>query len=94
MCETRTKSFTDLRSQSERERERSVQSPLEPKYEALAQQLCRLLASGATDGIVRIGEQIYGDGGHKAMQLVHYRVLALCGRGPSACWNGIGTWQH
>jgi hypothetical protein len=57
--------------------------------------LARSCADADYQEIRRIGEQLYANGGHKRMLLVHYRVLAIggitCSVEPS--WNGIGNWR-
>jgi len=86
----------DLRSQSERDLEQQAKTPLEPKYEQLARELCGLVEKDAEARIQEIGKQLYAEGNHKLMVLVFYRVVALGGVtcSPSPYWDGIGKWQY
>ena len=47
-------------------------------------------------GVVEIGDALYKQGGHEAMQQAAYRFAALGGRTSdlSRTWHGTGEWMH
>jgi hypothetical protein len=91
----------DLRSNAERRMGRDAAKGLGASDESAARGLCRLASESQKMGdskyneMTRIGEQLYGRGGHALMQQVCYRVKALGGSYTyvSTAWNGVGEWR-